>query len=128
MNKFFKLLSSFLIVASMLFLITFKTEALSYDENGFENTYDEVITSGLAYYMSTEYGEDASSEIRFHYQSTQNDTYIMFTLASDTDFSNAQKIEVRCNQVDYFTPETGSDGKKVETDGFPEEAVRAFLR
>ena len=114
---------SFILVALFAFFgfssIKTNTKALSYDDEGFENDYGSIITSGLAYYMSTQYGEDASHEARFHYQSTQNDTYIMFTKVSDTNWENATKITVNSKLINYYDPETGSDGKVVGTDGFP---------
>ena len=121
MKKTFKIFSFVFTALFVLLGFSFiKTNALSYDENGFENDYDHVITSGMAYYMSTQYGEDASHEARFHYQSTQNNTYIMFTKASDTEWKDSKRLEVTCTEINYFDPPTGSDGKVVGTEGFPE--------
>ena len=119
-SRFFIFAFLFLFVLISICFVKTKTSALSHDENGFENDYGSVITSGMAYYMSTQYGEDAAHEARFHYQSTQNNTYIIFTKVSDESWSDAKRVDVTCKEINYLDPETGADGQKVGTAGFPE--------
>ena len=53
-------------------------EGVFYQYESFKTTDCGILT------CRDEYGEDASTEARFHYMSTQTNTYIMFTTKSDT--------------------------------------------
>ena len=98
-----------LLIVSFLFIIFLfsevKTKALDFTTNGF------------AWSISTQFGEDASTETGIHWLSEQTNTYAMFCESNDAgDFSSAKKYEPVCTQV-ILTDETLTADK---ISGFPE--------
>ncbi len=84
-NFFLVFLISFL---GLFVLSNIKTKALGFTTNGF------------AWSISTQFGEDASTEAGLHWLSEQTNTYVMFGLSNDEgDFKDAKKYEPVCTQV-----------------------------
>ena len=77
----------------------------------------DFTSSGFAWSISTQFGEDAATSTGIHWLSEQTNTYAMFALSNDEgDFSAAKKYEPVCTQV-ILTDETLT-GEKIS--GFPE--------
>ena len=94
-----------MIMISFIIFGNLKTKALDF------------TTSGFAWSISTQFGEDASTSTGIHWLSEQTDTYAMFGLSNDEgDFSNAKKYEPVCTQV-ILTDETLT---KEKISGFPD--------
>lgn len=89
MKKITNFLLVFLISFLGLFVLSnIKTKALGFTTNGF------------AWSISTQFGEDASTEAGLHWLSEQTNTYVMFGLSNDEgDFKDAKKYEPVCTQV-----------------------------
>ena len=106
MKKLSKVLVILLIAMIGLFIFSrVKTQALGF------------TTSGFAWSISTQFGEDASTSTGIHWLSEQTNTYAMFGESNDEgDFSSAKKYEPVCTQV-ILTDETLSADM---ISGFPE--------
>ena len=106
MKKITQIFLVFLISFLGLFVLSnIKTKALGFTTNGF------------AWSISTQFGEDASTETGIHWLSEQTNTYAMFGLSNDEgDFKDAKKYEPTCTQV-ILTDETLT---KDMISGFPE--------
>ena len=106
MKKITHIFLVFLISFLGLFVLSnIKTKALGFTTNGF------------AWSISTQFGEDASTETGIHWLSEQTNTYAMFGLSNDEgDFKDAKKYEPVCTQV-ILTDETLT---KDMISGFPE--------
>ena len=95
MKKHFRIFFVLLVLClGFLLFSSVKTNALGF------------TTSGFAWSISTQFGEDASTQAGLHWLSEQTNTYAMFGLSNDEgDFSNAKKYEPVTTQV-ILTDET----------------------
>ena len=50
--------------------------------------------SGLCYFASTQFGEEASTQATIHFHSENEKVYAMLTTKDDTTFANAVKVEL----------------------------------
>ena len=93
------------IVLTFLVLSKANTKALGFTTNGF------------AWSISTQFGEDASTQTGIHWLSEKTTTYAMFCESNDEgDFSSAKKYEPKCEQVILTDEKLTSD----LISGFPE--------
>ncbi len=85
--------------------------------------------SGLCYFASTQFGEDASTMATIHFHSENKDVYAMLTTKDDTTFSNAVKVELEKVLVDFSTPLPSKPDVPVEQDeDFPETSYECTGR
>jgi len=85
--------------------------------------------SGLCYFASTQFGEDASTMATIHFHSENKDVYAMLTTADDTTFANAVKVELEKVLVDFSTPLPSKPDVPVEQDeDFPETSYECTGR
>lgn len=69
----------------VVFAIAFMTVAV--------NVSAASDVTGFAYNITTQFGEDASTEANINFNSNTDKAYVEYTLATDTDFANAIKVE-----------------------------------
>ncbi len=91
MRKFSKILTLFILFFIFIFTMSFSVKA-------------QFVRSGMAYFISSQFGEDASTQIGINYHSEQTNTYVMYTLATDTEFSNEIMVTPTCTMIDFDTP------------------------
>ena len=80
MRLFKKMIFLFVVCA-----IAFMTFSLSVSAAG--------PVSSFAYNITTQFGEDASTEANINFNSNTDKAYVEYTLATDTNFANAIKVE-----------------------------------
>ena len=109
MKKNFIKYYSVLMAALLLFFVGVITNAYTFE------------MSGLCYFASTQFGEDASTMATIHFHSENEKVYAMLTTKDDTTFANAKKVDLELKLVDFSTPLPSKPDVPVEQDeDFPE--------
>ena len=104
MKKNFIKFFSVMIAAVVLFFVAVVVNAYTFAK------------SGLCYFASTQFGEEASTQATIHFHSENEKVYAMLTTKDDTTFANAVKVELEKKLVDFSTPLPSAPDKKVEQD------------
>lgn len=99
MKKLTKVFAAFILVAiGLLCISNLKTNALTFTQSGF------------AFFISTQFGEDAATETRIHWNSEQTNTYAMFAESNDEgDFSSATREDPICTQIIFPDEKLSAD-------------------
>ena len=77
--------------------------------------------TGICYFASTQFGEEASTQATIHFHSESKNVYAMLTTKDDTTFANGVKVELEKVFVDFSTPLASKPDVPVEQDeDFPD--------
>ena len=107
MKKFIKTLSVLLFVGISFLSLSLISKAL---------TLASLEVNDMAYAISAQMGEDASTEAGINYLSLVKGTYAMVTEASDTEFANAKKFD-----AEYIDPKLVDESCSADVMfGYPE--------
>ena len=105
-----------------IFIATLICTLAIFISNLFVSAADESIfvKSGLCYFGSTSFGEDASTMATIHFHSEVSTVYAMLTTEDDEDFSEARKVDLENVLIDYSAPLAKDPTKPLEQDkNFP---------
>jgi len=78
-----------------------------------------AISSGEAYYIVTNPGADMSTEININWHSDIEGTFVEYTLATDTNFDNATRVDGQCSSFSVDNS-LNFNGKTIISTGFNE--------